>query len=134
MLLERINRSYHISLYPIFDLYSTENEIRVPLIETEISFRIIILGYWFGRLWFRKFLYEHLLHIPFNLTSCVYSFVCAKHVCGITLNKKVFKRRHRNVTKKSRGWKSCPEFDRVANFFLFVYNQTFKIFISTFCL
>ena len=76
-------------------------------------------------------------NIPFNLTSYIYRFllnkVVVQNMCVVSSLwiKKYLKDDNIEMCNKEemRGWKSCPEFDRVANFFLFVYIKTFKIFL-----
>ena len=102
------------------------------------------------RLWFRNFVvvityicawvYMYLnicYNIPFNLTSYIYRVllykVVVQNMCVVSSLwiKKYLKDDNIEMCNKEemRGWKSCPEFDRVANFFLFVYIKTFKIFL-----
>ena len=76
-------------------------------------------------------------NIPFNLTSYIYGVLLKKvvvqNMCVVSSLwiKKYLKDDNIEICNKEemRGWKSCPEFDRVANFFLFVYIKTFKIFL-----
>ena len=118
--------------------------------ETCISSRIIILGYWFHtdivRLWFENFfgvityicaclcMYLNICYnIPFNLTSYIYRFllnkVVVQNMCVVSSLwiKKYLKDDNIEMCNKEemRGWKSCPEFDRVANFFSFRLYQNF---------
>ena len=76
-------------------------------------------------------------NIPFNLTSYIYGVLLKKvvvqNMCVVSSLwiKKYLKDDNIEMCNKEemRGWKSCPGFDRVANFFLFVYNKTFEIFL-----